>query len=68
MPLIAKVESNSVVMYMVPNNVRKLKITGWPDAERVTSAICSESVVNVTFNNGKVRAYNAETGQYLGTF
>lgn len=68
MAKVAKLEGNSVVLYVVPGNRRDRKITGWPDSERVTSAVVTESIVTVSFNNGKVRVYDSESGQLEGTF
>jgi hypothetical protein len=68
MALVAKVEGNSVILYKVPGNQRDRRISGWPDQEKVTSAIVTESTLTVTFNNGKVRCYNPENGQCLGVY
>lgn len=68
MPQVAKVEGNGVVLYHVPGNLRGRKITGWPDSERVTSAIVTEGALTVSFNNGKVRVYDPESGILEGTF
>lgn len=65
---IAKVEGNKVVIYKVPGNQRGRAISGWPDSEKVTSAIATEGVVTVSFNSGKVRVYDPENGSLQGTF
>ena len=68
MALIAKVEGNGVVLYEAVGNRRGMKITGWPDAERVTGAMVSGDQLTVNFSNGKVRVYDAESGQSMGTY
>lgn len=68
MALGAKIEGNGVVIYQSPGNQRMRKITGWPDAEKATSAVVTEGTCTVSFSNGKVRMYDPEDGTLLGTF
>lgn len=67
MTYVPKIENGGVVICESPSGRRVRKITGWPDAEKLTNVNVSGDDLVVQFNTGRTRVYDIKSGSLISS-